>query len=150
MKDSFSILGMYSDYNFQFTNLLFLLTPLAKAFYDSVLHEDRNLPTDHKLSLLIFSILGFIISIIDFHFSVAPHLLQSLLFQVSIFWCFFDYLDNWFSGKSWWYISTDTSSNSSWIERNVYSKLPSPIMWLFFKLWFLVLGFCVYYFFSYI
>lgn len=141
------------DFPFQFTNLLFLLIPLAKAVIDVFFTEFKSRPVLHKKSLTIFMVLGALVALLDFKISPVATYLQSAFLGIATFWLVFDYLRNKFANKSFFYMDLDPSSDDvedSWVDSKIYSKLPNPLAWLFIKLWVFATAISLYYFSSYL
>ena len=148
-----TILGMEGDLPFQFWNLLFLIPPVLKAVYDTVFTANKNIPVNHKHSLGYALMLGGPLAGVDWLCSPVTYLAQSIFLGIATFWFVFDPLRNYLAGKDLLYmdiVDTDPNVEDSWLDSQVYSKLPSGFAWLFIKFWFLVLAFNIYYFFSYI
>lgn len=144
--------SMPPDFAFQFSNLLFLLPPIAKAIYDVFFKEKRQVGVDHSQSLSYALFFGFILCLIDFRIAPIPWLWQGCLLSAGCFWFIFDYLRNILAGKPFFYVDSNPQSDpeeDSWFDVHVYSKFTWYHM-LFFKGWFLLVGISCYYFMSYI
>lgn len=153
LQPGFSILGMVSDFKFQFTNLLFLLPPVAKAIYDVYYTEFRHFPVLHKQSLAYAVTMGAAIACIDWQLSPVTYFWQSALLGITVHYLIFDYLRNIMARKPFFYMDLYPESDhveDSWVDTNLYKKIPSPKFWLLTKLWLFTLAFSTYYFSSYI
>lgn len=146
-------LGMEGDLTFQWTNLLFLFPPVAKAMYDVFYTEAKHFPVIHKQSMAYAMTMGGILAFIDWQAGDVKYFLQSAFLGISIFWLIFDYLRNVLAGKKWYYmdiVDTDPGVEDSWVDSHIYSRIPDPRAWLFIKIWVSFFAFSIYYFFSYI
>lgn len=144
--------SMPPDFNFQLTNLLFLLPPILKAIYDVYFKEKRKLAVNHRQSLAYTLLFAFLLILIDFRASPIPMLWQGILLATGYFWITFDYLRNLLAGKPFFYVDSNPQSDpeeDSWMDVHIYSKLEWHTL-LFIKLWFLLVGITFYYFMSYV
>lgn len=149
--NEFNIFGIVSDYPFQWSNLLFLIIPIAKAIFDART-EKKGIGVNHSKSLAYAVAAGLLVSFIDWRISVIPYFWQSVALCVGTHFFLFDYLRNLFVGKNIFYIdydgSTDKEEDSAW-DTKVYSRLTPPGT-LLLKFWTFMVTLSLYYLFDYI
>jgi len=143
---AFIFIGMEPDFGIQPISLALLFVPLLFRLYldyeTIVIHNERP---NHSLHTAITGALMAVLSVIVWYIEPVKYCWQPFLLMWGIFGLFFDYLLNILRKKEWYYITVDNPGifDRAFLAIGVWGEL-------FFKLWWLLTTFSVYFYMSYI
>lgn len=143
----FIIYGMESDYGPTWSILLLFLPLAFRLFMDWYTITKDKKEVNHIMSTLITGALMLVCCSADLNQGHARFFIQPILMSWGIFFMFFDYSLNLLRGKSWYYIDEEKDGVGS-LSDLLYAKWG---VWgtLFFKVWFLLVTFSVYFYLSF-
>lgn len=144
MENSFTFLGMDSDYNFHWSMTLLFIPLIHRLWWDRKTIVVRKQNVNHAEHTTVTVLIAFVLSWIIWKTGPARYLIQPFLLSGCIFIWAFDYILNLLRGESWYYMSE--SVNAAWTD-GIWNRCG---VWgtLFAKWWFLLLGFSVYFYLS--
>lgn len=145
MRESFVFLGMETDHGIGFWAIIFLIAPLAiRLAWDGheilVCRREVNHGKHTTATAFFIFVAAFAVWLIE----PVKTVFQPFMLSWGIFWMFFDYGLNIIRGKRILYIDLGTDGKQSFFD-SIYEKLgPYPILGA--KLWFLLLTFSIYFY----
>jgi len=140
---------MKLDFPINIITLLAAFIPLVfRLTWDYITIVKLKQYVNHTGHSVVTGILMLTLSYIIFQTDPLSNIFQPLLLQWAIYWLFFDYSLNLLRGKHFFYTS-GFNTNSSWFDRKIYSQIPIQLV-ITAKVWFAIVAFCVYYYWSYI
>lgn len=132
------------DFGISFGAVILLLLPLIfRLFLDLFLIKVIKEEVPHKAHTYITGVVIFITSWAVLMTEPVYYLFQPLLFEVGIFWLFFDYVLNLIRGEKFFYIDLGLDGKQSWFD-SWYVKF-GWLNVLFLKLMLFAFSFLVYF-----
>lgn len=145
MRSTFYLMGMESDYTIHWYSLFLLTLPtILRLAYDYYTIVNKKTEVNHLQHTLITSAGMIIVSCIVWRLEPIKYLFQPFLLSTGIFVLFFDYLLSVLRGKNPFYIDEGKDGKQSYADR-VYERI-GPIGTAFFKLWYVLVVICFYFY----
>lgn len=147
MRESFEFLGMETDHGIGFRAIIFLFSPLIiRLMWDGheILIQKCEVNHGKHATATVFFIL--IAAIAVWLTEPVKTVFQPFLLSWGIFWMGFDYALNLIRGEKIFYIDLGDDGYQSFFD-SIYEKV-GPHVILFTKVWFLLVGFSVYFYWS--
>lgn len=145
MNGRFMFFGMETDHGIGFWSIIILFSPLAiRLAWDGheILVRKREVNHGKHTTATAFFILiaAFAVWVLE----PVRSVFQPFMLSWGIFWMLFDYSLNIIRGERFFYIDLGTDGKQSFFD-SIYEKLgPYPVLGV--KLWFLLLSFSIYFY----